>query len=272
MPYTLAHPAAILPFRRWLPPISLALGSMAPDFEYILRGHIKAAFGHTLAAQFYFCVPISLLILFVLRRSKHALSTVCPPPMQPMVLHSLTPSSDRRWNDMGIQTVAILLGCASHLVCDSFTHRLGWPVQQIPLLASGAHLPFAPQLRVYHALHYVSSIAGLLCIAVVLRNAIREARPSRHHHSSIPPRIRLAVLILAALILSMVTCYQVAQSWSSSVQTIAENTALWFMIGCIAALVWTSGAVALWSRFSKFAPEKLSPCRVDSEDDTCPSP
>lgn len=50
MPLTFAHPAAILPFSRQSKYIhfsALVLGSMAPDFEYFLRGRPVGEIGHS---------------------------------------------------------------------------------------------------------------------------------------------------------------------------------------------------------------------------------
>ena len=44
MPLTIAHPAAVLPFRHSRLPISaLVIGSLAPDFEYFLHLHANFA-------------------------------------------------------------------------------------------------------------------------------------------------------------------------------------------------------------------------------------
>ena len=50
MPLTFAHPAAILPFSRkskYINFSAMVFGSMAPDFEYFLRGQPMGGIGHT---------------------------------------------------------------------------------------------------------------------------------------------------------------------------------------------------------------------------------
>ncbi len=64
MPFTLAHPAAAAPLRRFgLVLSALVVGSMAPDFPYFLPGLPQDKFGHTLAGVFWFCVPAGLAVL-----------------------------------------------------------------------------------------------------------------------------------------------------------------------------------------------------------------
>jgi hypothetical protein len=60
LPLTLAHPAAVLPFRRWFVFSGLVIGSLAPDFEYFLYVPDSLRIGHTLPGVFLFCLPVGL--------------------------------------------------------------------------------------------------------------------------------------------------------------------------------------------------------------------
>jgi hypothetical protein len=67
MPFTLAHPAAVLPFRkycpRWLSFPALVAGSLSPDLGYCIRSLKADEFSHRFAGSFGFCLPAGLLIL-----------------------------------------------------------------------------------------------------------------------------------------------------------------------------------------------------------------
>src|SRR5688572_23357716 len=69
MPFTLAHPAIVLPLsslpKRWVSMTGLIIGSMSPDFEYFLRMKIKSNYSHTLAGMFWFDIPITILLAFI---------------------------------------------------------------------------------------------------------------------------------------------------------------------------------------------------------------
>ncbi len=66
MPFTLAHSAAALPFRRLrLVPSALVIGTFAPDFEYFLRVTHSGRFGHTLVGSFVFTLPVALVVLWI---------------------------------------------------------------------------------------------------------------------------------------------------------------------------------------------------------------
>src|SRR4051812_45256762 len=64
MPFTLAHPAAVIPLaRKRLVLSALVAGSKAPDFGKIFTLSPKNGFGHTWAGIFWFCIPTGLLAL-----------------------------------------------------------------------------------------------------------------------------------------------------------------------------------------------------------------
>src|SRR5438552_11102134 len=72
MPFTFfAHQAPVMPLKLVFPRrfcgLALAVGSMAPDLEYFFRGQLGSVVGHTLAGQFYFCLPLTLLLVWVIR-------------------------------------------------------------------------------------------------------------------------------------------------------------------------------------------------------------
>src|ERR1700722_8650732 len=66
MPFTPAHIAAVLPFRRsqliWS---ALVVGAIAPDLEYFLRMSPQGRYGHTLAGLFLFTLPMGLVVLWL---------------------------------------------------------------------------------------------------------------------------------------------------------------------------------------------------------------
>src|SRR6185503_14629770 len=77
MPFPLAHPAAVLPLRRFCPRYlsfpALIIGSLSPDLGYLSGSFRLDVFSHRfLAGSFGFCLPAGLLLLlaFYLVRSR----------------------------------------------------------------------------------------------------------------------------------------------------------------------------------------------------------
>ena len=70
MPFTLAHPAAALPFRKTRLVFSAVIvGSMAPDFEYFLRLAPQGRYFHSLPGLFLCTLPVAFAVLWLFHRS-----------------------------------------------------------------------------------------------------------------------------------------------------------------------------------------------------------
>src|SRR6478735_3646973 len=69
MPFTLSHPAAILPLtllpKRWISLTGLVVGSMSPDMEYFLRMGVESRWSHSFGGIFFFDLPAGILFCFL---------------------------------------------------------------------------------------------------------------------------------------------------------------------------------------------------------------
>ncbi|WP_133271821.1 DUF4184 family protein [Hymenobacter radiodurans] len=165
MPFTLSHPALVLPLlaktRRWLSVTGLVLGSMAPDFEYFLRLRPYGSYGHTWVGIFWFDLPLGLLVaglfhLVVKRPLVRSLPSFLRARLgqlseQPWPLRNL-------WSKRLI--LGVLIGSLSHIFWDAFTHNNSPVTVGIDFL----NLRVGP-LTLYRWLQYVSSVIGLVAIA-----------------------------------------------------------------------------------------------------------
>jgi len=167
VPFTLAHPAAVLPLRRvrHLRSAPLIVGAMVPDLPYYLPGGIARYVPLTHAFVHSFTVDLALgyallASLLVLQRPLTALLSA---RARALCLRALRPF--HRPVAWAFAAPAILLGVWTHLLWDSFTHRDGWMVHRVAALS--APLVIGPyDGTVSHALQYLSSVAGL-CVLVV---------------------------------------------------------------------------------------------------------
>ena len=120
MPYPFAHPAAVLPLARPLGrfavPSALAIGSMAPDFWYLVP-LLERADSHSLAGLAWFCLPAGLLVyaLFHLLLKQPLVALVSPR------LGRFTPASlpDVPWLAV---MVSLMVGALTHVAWDALTH------------------------------------------------------------------------------------------------------------------------------------------------------
>jgi hypothetical protein len=182
MPFTGAHPMAVLPFLRWKGPLrldstSLVIGSMAPDFEYFAHGEQAGSFSHTLAGVALFCIPATFVLGWLwVGLVRGPLLTIAPVwlrrrlesrPWQP------------RWTVWVVVSciVSAGIGALTHLGWDGFTHAQGFITRQVPALHTPVDVPGLGVLALHRVLQYASSIVGLVVLAIVVVRLLRH-RPA----------------------------------------------------------------------------------------------
>ncbi|MCS3597529.1 hypothetical protein M2370_002711 [Bacillus sp. JUb91] len=126
MPFTFAHPAAVLPFSKkqvnYISVTALILGSMAPDFEYFLHFRPYGVIGHTWLGFLYLNLPLVFLLAYIY----HYILK------KPFITHLAKPFAgyytyavDERWGlhtwkDFFVFCYSALFGMLTHVVWDAF--------------------------------------------------------------------------------------------------------------------------------------------------------
>lgn len=141
MPFTFCHPAIILPLKKISPKYismtGLVIGSMLPDFEYFMRLQLTSSHSHTFAGIFYFDLPLGIILCLLFHNIvKNTLIDSLPG----FLYNRLSFMKQINWNRYFsrhyiIVAVSILLGTASHIFWDAFTHPTGFFVERITLLS-----------------------------------------------------------------------------------------------------------------------------------------
>ncbi len=169
MPFTAAHPALMLPLLRWgrVLPSALVVGSITPDFEYFLRMQVKGIHGHTLAGLVYFNLPIGLVLLLAFHQVvKRSLIDNLPGPVQRRLRSLREFDFLSYWKQRYLSVlVCLLVGSASHLFWDSFTHNNGYFVNEFRPYYNAVSLPLGEvNYPLFYALQYISSVVGMVLI------------------------------------------------------------------------------------------------------------
>ncbi len=163
---------------RWFSGLALCLGSMAPDLENIFRLAQREWFGHTLAAQVYFTVPLTLVL--------HRLTTtlVFPwllprvpsgPPLYPRHLAAIRPAASLR--EWVVIAYSGMLGGLSHKLLDGLTHSDTWATELWPVLKRGIAFPGGP-IPLHDALQVWLSLGlGMVAFWALQRIARRQSIP-----------------------------------------------------------------------------------------------
>jgi hypothetical protein len=194
MPFTLAHPAAILPLRRFCPRYlsftGLVVGSVVPDASYCFGPLHVDVFAHRFVGIFGFALPAGmamLLVFYLLRQGavewlpenqRRIFEPLCRKPPPPI------------W----VLAVSVVIGAFTHIVWDSFTHQHGWlverlPALQMPLLTFANH-----RMLVCHFLWYFCSFVGVAWVCFAYEQWRQGADPQTPRFS-IHARLAKALLV-----------------------------------------------------------------------------
>ncbi len=173
MPFTFSHPAIVLPLtflpRQWFSMTGLVIGSLTPDFEYFLRMRIKSNYSHTIDGLFWFDLPLGLLLAFmfhnIVRDSLFDnLPTFLKSRFSTFKQFDWNEHFKRNWF---VVLISILIGAASHIFWDSFTHDHGYFVQTIPTLQNSVDF-LGRQIPILKILQHSSTLLGGLVIAFAI--------------------------------------------------------------------------------------------------------
>ena len=174
MPLTPSHAAVaplleriIRPLGITLPMSALVVGTMVPDFEYLIRLSPGGGEWHTRAGLLEYCLPAGLVTWLIFRTIiGPALLRLLPPGLSSAARATVAPGPTRRLIPGALAAIAI--GALSHDLWDSFTHRDGWVARQLPWLTHRVQLGPHEWVRYFSILQYVSSVLGAVAVAAIL--------------------------------------------------------------------------------------------------------
>ena len=190
MPFTFAHPAAALPFLRYQKHLrmdAMILGSMAPDFEYFLRGRPYGIYGNTLPGIMMVDLPLVVAVYFV---GKYLVQ----PAISPYLPYEFQPKQLRSHSAAFIFIYSALFGVLSHIMWDSFTHGDGAMVKHMAMLDATIRI-FGMDIPIYKILQHGSTLIGLIAIAWFLFGLVK-----RHIKARNPTLLRSTVVFWSAFI------------------------------------------------------------------------
>jgi uncharacterized membrane protein YfcA len=248
MPFTFAHPAAILPLRRsrFLQTVPLIIGSMVPDapyfFPYRVARHILET--HTVYSSFAIDVPLGMAFLMATLLLKEPLTILLGPRARWICFRSIERFNARplRWP---IALFSILIGAWTHIAWDSITHQTGWTAERVAALSAPVSI-FGWDTETSHLLQYLSSVFGLVVLALWFRSLLKgvpaaAADPSR-------PRARWLLLALIGVASLSIGVARAFLAWHSSTYYHLSYLLLTRTIGWFVALYLATGIIVLLSR------------------------
>jgi hypothetical protein len=155
VPFTLSHPAAVLPLaRRPLVPAALVAGSVAPDvFWFVPRlPGVGLTRTHEFASVLWLDPLLALALLAVFQIVlKRPLLALAPKPLAERLPRHFS------WKRPGWIALSLVLGAATHVGWDAFTHENdGFSFLRIPLVTG---------IDVGRLIQLISTLAGAAILA-----------------------------------------------------------------------------------------------------------
>jgi hypothetical protein len=250
MPFTLAHPAAILPLRRskFLHTIPLTIGALVPDVPYYFPAWLGRWFidTHTLYGSFALCLPWGMAFLILTLMLRDPLTVLLGARTRWLFIRSVEQFTDRPFH-WPVAFLSILIGSWTHIAWDSFTHQSGWTTMHVPALSAPVSI-FGWDTETSHLLQYISSVFGLLAVGIWLALRLRavpadvsDADPGRAR----PRWLTLIMIVTVALLIGVSRAFQ---DWHSGSYYFLGYLLLTCTIGWFAVLYLTAGMLAAYGR------------------------
>jgi hypothetical protein len=205
MPFTFAHPAAVLPLMRFAKndaqKLALLVGAIAPDLPYFIQLPWAA---HTPAGLFAIALPFAWMVLLIIYLLKPLLRAGLPSAIVQVLPLDLARKDFQAFKS----SVLIVLGASTHILWDSFTHRMN---------AIGVPVPSAiiAGLPAYFWLQHISTILGLsLLFAYYLKHTC-------HHRGHTLDALRWRILgccFVTSLMIALLVASIAARQYAPQLQ------------------------------------------------------
>ncbi len=251
VPFTLSHAAAALPFRRWrLVTSALVVGTFAPDFEYFLRLTPEDRFGHTLRGAFILTLPVGLAVLWLFHRFvKAPVARLLPESVERRVQPYL---GDFRFGGLErwlLILLSLLLGIATHLLWDSFTHRSSWLYRRWLFLRQPIRLPILGMAPGYKVMQHGSTIVGLVVLVVWFLGWYGSSEPSDQNQNREPRLATAQKLAIVATLTAIALAGAIVRALvgAESSHVVDKNFAGQAVVTGIALMWWELVAYGLFS-------------------------
>ncbi len=173
MPFTFSHPAIVLPVtylpKKWYSLNGLIIGSITPDFEYFMRMKDYSKYSHTWTGLFWFDIPLGLFLLFIFH---NVVRNVLIEYLPFSVNIRLSTFEKFNWNiyfrkNVIVVLISLVVGIASHLFWDSFTHEHEYFARIIPVLREPVYI-LSHHVSGARLFQYISSFMGGIIMLIYI--------------------------------------------------------------------------------------------------------
>lgn len=211
MPFTLSHAAASLPFSR-LKPVwpALVIGTFAPDLQYFVFLSDEDRSAHNFPEVLLFTLPLAVLALWLFEWIiKGPAIDLLPSAVQRRLHDKSEPLTFLGWRQFGLIVLWIIVGIATHLIWDQFTHSYSELAMRWGLLRAVVLLPLGNSINFAHLLQHISTIGGLLVLTGWFVTWYRRTPPALASGDEVSSGLKIA-LPLVMVVIAGLLAYPIA--------------------------------------------------------------
>lgn len=170
MPWTFAHPAAVLPLKalcpRYLRLPALFVGSLTPDFGYYINLYGVGIGAHSFKGSLSVCVPAGILLLTAFYIMRRPVWWLLPAPHRQAVAPLVNTAFAFNGRFALSSLMSILIGAWIHIAWDSFTHAGTWASRRFAVLRESWLSIGSTDLAGYTVLQHGSTLAGVAALGI----------------------------------------------------------------------------------------------------------
>jgi hypothetical protein len=226
---------------------------MSPDFVYFLPLGVSGGLSHSTIGIFVFCVPASLIVYTVF----HLLARQPLAALMPEAISSRLNNQSAEWMPKTIASLAlivfsVLIGAATHIAWDAFTHGNTVIVRNTELLRAVVGPAEGPKIPVYKILQHASSVLGLIILTSCIFQWKRRTPPiamKRPQLSSLYRGLIFAAILIAG-VLGGVTGWM---TWpTKAFERTIFNSVVGGMVGMASATLLFCAYWQIWASRSQY--------------------
>ncbi len=214
MPFTLSHPVAAIPLKKYLGDYgglsALFIGAMVPDFVYMLPPEFVYYYrltSHSLMGLFKVCLPMGILFFYLYHLfMAPVIVATFPAPLRRRLPPHLCQGQCPPMNNAHAIIISILIGAATHIIWDAFTHHDGIP-EHIELLRTPLMTLDNWEIMPFRVIQHVSTVLGLMLLLWWIWRWYCQTTPADTVAWQPSPLVHKITLCLLVVVPSLVGLY-----------------------------------------------------------------
>jgi hypothetical protein len=166
MPFTLAHPAAVVFMKnKYLDLWGLILGAMAPDFIYFILFNPSSNLGHTFIGFIILNLPICFLLNYLINKYiKDAFIINLPEFISKYYIYLLRHKNNiKNINEAIVFIYSCMIGMLTDVIWDGFTHKTEYFVIKLSFLRNKIDI-LGIQIPIFKIIQHGSTVLGFIII------------------------------------------------------------------------------------------------------------